>query len=445
MARYAWPIKSIALARESAIGTENTTDASFSCFAAEVEVPSYTQKVFDNVIATGKIGTHYPPVFGSRMGSVKLKFPLYGSKRGYDPEASEPGITAGVLPGTTILLGLLLGSNSDDADSDAKFIAGKGLSVCDFTASKAATYGAADVAAATSATQIDVGAGNGADYKAGQLFVCDSTKTAGTPSVSWIKTIATDTLTFADACANPPVLNDNTYATWTAHNSSQDPTPFTLRILGDNAALKTALIGCRVEGGTITLNAQEPPMVELEVSFIGVTLYNTGGGTIALTVIPQVPQPVIGGNGGRLTMGWDGGALAAVGGLKDVQLVIKNTFAEVPGHGSTFGILEKPILQREITLKFKMPRSTADSIVGGRGPFEQYAQAGTAIAVALYSGTLPGNIFSVFMPACHQNEAPTEVDDGGLIYWQVSLRPQAYTGDTGTTGPADSNCRIGGA
>jgi len=67
--RWAWPVKSVGFARQSALATENTTDAEFSYPPVQCEVPESVAEIFDLAIATGQVGTFYPPVTGPAPSS----------------------------------------------------------------------------------------------------------------------------------------------------------------------------------------------------------------------------------------------------------------------------------------------------------------------------------------------------------------------------------------
>ncbi len=444
MARHGWKQKSVGIARQSAFTTENTTDGSFSYMVCEASIPDETQAIFDVMASANATGTYYAPAVGARAGKFSLKFTNFGLKRSYDPEAQEPGITTGVLHGSALLVGLALGSASPTATSDAEFLQGYGMHRCNFTGSKGATFGNADVASVASALQIDVGAGNGADYQPGQLFYCGSSKTDVMPSISWIKTIATDTLTFADACANIPVVGDDTFGTVVAALTSAQPSPFTCRMTGSEATDKAAYIGCQIDSWKCTLKDSEVEQWEMEISFTGVKVYATGGGLQALTVLPQLPRPLIGQVGGRVCMGVDGGVMGAVT-LGEVVIEGTNEVARVGSIGATNGTAERIVMNRSVKVTLKWPRSSTDTITNGETPWQSYIGAGTSVSLAMYSGVLPGTISAKFFPALHQSEAPKLIDEGGLKYDQIVLRPGQYSDDTGTTAPADTPVRMGWA
>lgn len=441
MARLGYKQKSVGIARQSAYETENTTDASFSYGVLEAGIPEADRAIYDVMVSAAKSGTYYPPASGARMGKVSLKATGLGFKRSYDPTSEEAGITTGVLPIHILLLGLGLGSASDSITTDAEFLKGFGLFRPNFTASKAATYGSGDVGVVTSTTVLDVGVGNGADYQPGHLFACGDTAADTAPSVSWIKTISTDTLTFADAMANLAVAGDDTWSTVVAAITDQQPVPFTLRILGDNAADKVALIGCQVDKITLTLKAQEVLQVEFDVSFGGMSYYGTGGGLQSLTVLSQLPSALIGGEGGRVTMGVGGAAMAAVT-VGEITIEVENTPIPILSIGAANGIAERYVAERKTTVTVMYPRSSGD-ITGTTTYWDAALRAGTAISLAGYSGTAPGKGFSFFFPALHIFETVKAIDVGGVKYEELKMRPGQYTDDTGSTAPADTPARLG--
>lgn len=441
MARFGTKLQSVGVAYQPALTTEGST---FSYMVAEVGVPDTTQKSFDLLASAGSFGSYFAPATGAKAASIKMKFADFGFKRSYDPENTEPGVTAAIVHAHAMLVGCALGSASASATSAAEFLQAYGLHRCNFTASKGATYGSADVATVTSALEIIVGGGNGSDYKSGQFFLCDSSKTAATPSMSWIKTIATDTLTFADACGTIPVVNDNTYPTVVAALTKAQPVPFTIHLLGSEAEDKIALIGGQIDGWKCTLKNGEPPMWELDISFIGIIYYATGGGLQALTIRPTLPYPMIGVNGGRVTVGVNGSAMGAVT-VGEITIEGKNVPAEVGGLGASTGIAERIVVNREITVSVKWPRSSGDVLVGGQTPWADHFTNGTEIALATYSGTVPGTCQSWFLPALHLMEQPKLIDEGGLKYEELKLRPGEYAGDTSSTAPADTVVRHGWA
>lgn len=442
MSRLGNKMRSVGIARQAAYATENTTDASFTYGVVECDLPEVAQDAFDVMASANVPGTYYAPATGARRGSVKVKAYSHGLKKLYDPTAEEVGITAGVLHLHAILMALALGSNSDAITSDAEFLQGFGLFRPNFTASKTATYGNNDVASVASTSQFDVQAGNGADYQPGQLFACGSSKTDTAPTVGWIKTITTDTITLAYAAANTAVINDDTWSTGVAALTNQQPAPFTMRITGDNAADKLALIGCQIDKLTMTIKAKEPLLLEFEISFAGIAYYSTGGGLQALTVKPQLAQPLIGGKGARALIGIAGGGLTATT-LGEIVIEVTNTAANVDGIGAADGTAERINVERRVAVKVAYPRDSSDPMTNNRTYWENAFEAGTDVALAVESGILPGTGTAIFMPALHQFEAPKTVDREGLKFEEINLRPSQYSDDTGTTAPADTPLRFG--
>jgi hypothetical protein len=443
--RWAWPVKSVGFARQTALATENVTDGEFSWAPVQCELPESVAELFDLAIATGQVGTFYPPVTGDQTGTIKVKWLNYGAKRSYDPETEELGITASAIPVTIPLTALCLGSSSDSITTAANFLSGLGLSGTNFTATKSATYGNGDVASAASASQFNVGTGNGADYKAGQFYVGGPSKTSTALSRGWIKTIATDTITLADAAENTPIAGDDTFSTVVAHSSGQQPQPVTIRIVGKDAEFKIALVGCLPTKLSIEGVAGKPVMLEAEFSWLKMTVYATGGGfaSTAHTVTPTQPYPLSKTGGGRATLNINGGTYFATTGLQDFKVDIENQYGDIQGHGGLGGIGERSFEQRITNVSLKFPRSSGDAVSNGMNQWRKALVDGTSFGIALYCGILPGTNFSIFLPALYLSEETKMALIGNTLSDELKFRPGVYTGDTGTTAPADSPVRLG--
>lgn len=449
MARQFAGYQSIGYARQTALNTENTTGGDFVYFPAEYVIPDVPREIFDLKIASGQVAAQYTPVAGVKKPTIKLKMQAWGFVQGYDPTASEPGITAATVSAFQVFLGLLLGSASDSVASAADLAKGAGLSTTNFTSTFAATYGLDDVTAAPTTTTATVVATHGARYKAGQLFASGSTKADTTQTLTWIKSIAADTLTFADAPGNQPSANDDTFGSVVAFTSNQQPAPITIRLMGDNAAFKIALIGCTPISATIEAVAGKPPMIEIDFACASMTAYSSGGGLQPMTISPLLPYPLVGSGAGRLTFAATGSAMAAQDGVQEFKIVIKNQVAEVESHNYASALAERNIANHDIRLTMKMPRASADTITGGQTPWELALAAGTVYQLALYSGVLPGTLFSAFFPAIHQIGAPKPVEVNGMWYDELEFRPGAYLADgtagSADTAPADTVARFGWA
>lgn len=445
MARFKWGFLSVGFARQSALNTENTTDADFSYFAAEVDVPEINRQIFDIAAKTGQVGADQAPAVGVKRATVKIKMPLYGFKRSFSSATEEPGITDGVISAAQVFLGLVLGSNSEDPASATDLRKGVGLSRSDFTANFGATFANNTVNAIPSATTVTVQAGEGAKYIPGQMVVWGSSLTDTAQAVSWVKSVAVDTLTLVDAPGNTPQANDDGFPSVVAYQSSQQPAPMTLRLLGDNAAFKVALFGAIPSKCMVTCQAGEPPMCEFEFACVGATTYGTGGGLVALTVDPQLPLPVVGNFAGRLTWAAVGSAMAVLHGVRDLKIEIAHEFSDVLSHNVASGISERIVANRKIKVDLQIPRDSSDTITSGDGPWDTAIGAGTSYQLAVYGGKLPGTIFSLFAPSLHLADAPKPVEVDGLIYDALSFRPGTYTADSGSGDAADSNFRLGWA
>lgn len=449
MARQFAGSQSIGYARQTALNTENTTGGDFTYFPAEYVIPDVPREIFDLKIASGQVAAQYTPVAGVKKPTIKIKLHAFGFKQSYDPTAEEPGVTASVVSAVQVFMGLLLGSASDSVTTAAELAKGTGLSICNFTSTFAATYGLDDVTAAPTTTTATVVGGHGARYKAGQLFASGATKTDSAQTLTWIKSIAVDTLTFIDAPGNQPANGDDTFASVVAFISSQQPVPITIRLMGDNAAFKIAMVGCTPVSATIEAVAGKPPMIEIEFACAGMVAYSSGGGLQPMTISPTLPYPLVGSGAGRLTFGAGGSAMAAQDGVQEFKITIKNQVAEVESHNYASALAERNIANHDIRVSMKVPRASGDTITSGNNQWETALAAGTVYQLALYSGVLPGTLFSALFPALHQIGAPKPVEVNGMWYDELEFRPGAYLGDgtagTADTAPADTVMRLGWA
>lgn len=445
MARWLYDYTGFGFAAQSALNTENTTGGDFHYFAAEVEPPEYTRKVFDIAAKTGQVGAMQAPAVGARNGSIKIKMPMYGFKRSFNSAAEEPGVTDAVVSAAQVFLGLLLGSSDGTAMTATQIRKGAALSISDFTSNFGATFANNTVNAVPSATTVTVQAGEGAKYIPGQMVVWGSSLTDTAQSVSWIKSIAVDTLTLVDAPGNTPVANDDGFPSVVAYQSFAPPAPLTIRLLGPDAAFKIALVGCIPTKGSISAKAGEPPMIEIEFAFVNVVEYASGGLAQTLTVDPTLPYPLVGNGAGRLTWAAEGSAMAALHGVTDLKIDIENKINDVESHNVASGISERAVVGREIKATFAVPRSSTDTITAGSHAWDIALVAGTSYRLAVYGGSTPGTLVSIFLPSLHQAAPPKIVNKDGMIYDELQFRTGVYTADSGTGAAVDSNARIGWA
>lgn len=443
MARWLYAYTGFGFASQSALNTENTTDADFSYFAAEVEIPEITRQVFDIAAKTGQVGAKQAPVVGARRANVKIKMPMYGFKRTFSSATEEPGVTDGVVSAAQVFLGLLLGSVDGTAMSATEIRKGKALGISDFTTTFGATFANNTVNAIPSATTVTVQGGEGAKYKPGQMIAWGSSLTDAAQAVSWIKSIAVDTLTLVDAPGNTPQANDDGFPSVVAFQSFAPPAPLTIRLLGPDAAFKIALVGCIPVKGSISAKAGEPPMVEIEFAAVNVVEYGSGGLAQTLTVDPSLPGPLVGNGAGRLTWAAAGSAMAALHGVTELKIDIENKINDVQSHNTASGISERAIVDREIKVTFAIPRSSSDTITSGSHAWDVAAVQGSSYQMAVYGGSVPGTLMSIFLPALHQFAPPKVVDRDGMVYDELQFRCGVYTADSGSGPAVDSNARIG--
>ncbi|MHC4867429.1 MAG: hypothetical protein ACYTEX_25425, partial [Planctomycetota bacterium] len=67
---------------------------------------------------------------------------------------------------------------------------------------------------------------------------------------------------------------------------------------------------------------------------------------------------------------------------------------------------------------------------------------GTTHSIELHLGQTVGKVFALIIPAAVVVEQAQLADTDGLMAWQTVWEPEEYTGDTGTTLPANTTFRI---
>lgn len=444
MSRWLWNYGSVGYARQTALNTENTTDGDFTWCPGEFSVPEVTRQLFDIASKTGAVGAFQAPVFGAKRPTITVKRPVYGFKASYDPTAAEPGVTTGQVDAGQVWLGLIMGSASDSADSAAKLAKGVGLAITDYTtATSGSTYANNEVSSSAGST-ITVATGHGTYYKVGQMVLFMASASDSTPTVGWIKSISGDVLTLVDAPGNAPSGNDKGFATAVAFQSSQQPQPMTIRVVGDQSAFKFGIVGCIPTKAKISAQAGEPPMLEMTFEGVGVTVYSSGGGLQALTMTPKLPLPLVGNGAGRLTWGtYTGLSMSAQHGVKDLAIEIDCKYNDIMSHNVASGISERIVAERSIKVSMKWPRASGDTITSGDHAWETAIASGTGYQLALYAGSAAGGIFSALFPNLHQAEAPKLVDDGGVLYDELVFRPGVWALDGASTNAGNSNVRFG--
>jgi len=223
----------------------------------------------------------------------------------------------------------------------------------------------------------------------------------------------------------------------TAYLSNAAPLPLTVRIVGDQTEFGLKYIGCICSGGSITLNANATPILELEFTCTSREWDDSIGGLQTSDAFARLP-PIIGNNGGRIAIN---GSQAC--GLTDVTLSWTNTLKFFECASGAEGYNAVKVVERAWSLSYAVPHDSSDTITDGEHHYEYGFEQGFAASVSITVGTSVGRIMSILCPSWHISEQPTLEDIDGVLYHRLNLRPGEYSGDGASTNAGNSILRIG--
>ena len=428
MARDRKKNSSVLFARQTSLTTQNTTIGDFTPIACQWEADHAQEQEDFSDYAAGQVGAYVPPAPGSKSGGTfTMRFPLAALKSGYDPNAEKPG-DSGVISPEASLLGCALGSGgSGSVSSAADFANGLHLS--------RTPNGASEVATGSTSSVINV-VTPGA-YKNGQLAAFDDSGSPGTPAIGWVKDITGPALTLADAASVTPAAGEDAYGSAVGYLSDLEPVPLTIMRNGSNSAFSIAYIGCVAKSCKITLAAKKTAMVEIVWQFTNRKRSSSTGGLVPPGSFERI-RPILGNSGAALKQ--DGSTKC---GLVDLEVALEWDITDIECHSAAQGVSEFVRSLSSCTVTHKIPYDSSDTITDGGGPEETRYAAGTDVRLTLWVGEYAGRIFSMFFPALHVAEPPKQVEIEGLLGTELVMRPSSYSGDTGSTAPADTLVRFG--
>ncbi len=422
----------IAIARQSAATTENTTDGDFSAIPVTFDFTEDQEKE-DMQSAAGQFGASEAPSMGGKFGSFALSDRIAALKSGYDYTADAVDGSGVPSPLIALLADAIGSAGAASASSAAEWARAYGTS--------RSAYINGDVGSGSTTTVIAVA--DHTQYTVGQLAAW-TTNASSQVMCGWVVSTASgapDTVTIAFPAIAAPASGDDRIPTATAYLSSNSPSPLTIRRLGDNAAFKWSYIGAIAEELTLDLSARKVPTWELKGQFLDYERYGGGGGLIAPSAF-QRARPYIGTRGGDLYV--DG---SSVCGYEDLQIMVKWDLTSTSCHGSSEGVSEftrQLAAESPITIKMTVRLNSSDTISGQRDQWQNARDNGTDFEIGGYVGQTAGEIFAWFMPAVHIVElTKTEID--GVDAYEITMRPSGYSADTGSTAPADTLLRLGWA
>lgn len=254
----------------------------------------------------------------------------------------------------------------------------------------------------------------------------------------WAKTIDTgvspDTIvplvtTLAEAPAAGTAYGS--YVLWLAGAGTQ-PTPLTLDWLGTVSTSHFRYWDGLPTKARIVLNVKQQPMVEsLEFMFMRRTNVGSGGAPSGYSYgYPQMPA-CIGTNGFRAL--FSGGSAICPG---SVVIDIEQTLEEDPCGSADHGVATLVATNRTAVVTLVTTPSDMSA-----APWT-YTPGSTPNALQVDANTTPGRAFSLAVASPQVTEIPVPTPTGNLLGLSYKIEGLTYTGDTGSTAPADTYFRL---
>lgn len=431
MARWNWQERSVGFARQSDLTTIATTG--FEYLPAEVSLPDLARGVEDFQYGVSQVGASEPPAVGSKHGTTfSLRYPLQSMKSGYDATDYGSGITASndVVARTAVLLMHAIGGNTGGVSSNQDLMDGK-LGYDE-------VYDAGGlVAGGTTTTTVDATPG-GSAYDEGNFLFASTSTSDTSPLQAFIASIAGDVLTHTEASNNAGAASDIVWPTVTTPYTGDEPIPLTFRIVGDDTTFGLKATGCIPTSWTITANAGETPMVE--INYICTQMeWDATIGTLQLKDAFLRLPPALGGQGAYAIYGATGSA-AVTCGLHDLSISGESDLHFIPCHSKEQGFSEVVVTNRRLTANVAIPHNSTDTInAAGEHVYEAQFTAGTAVALGVFIGYIPGRVAAFFLPSAHHAEQPKLEEVEGTLYHRLSLRAGEFAGETAGGGKAENS------
>ncbi len=433
MSRWLKRDSSLGFATQSDYVTEAPSGYTYLLAGDDVSV-DLAREVVQTQLLEGVVGANSAPLAGSKHGGkIKVKVPLRGCSIAYDPTSDA---ISGKTPPEFQLLAIALGSGAANAAFNAIYKA------------------AADSLITNAGDNITVKY-TGTISQVDGAFFCSAASDHAVPPVysnlvtGWVQ--AKDTVSspheidLFEGAANVATVGDDVFPTSTIALSTVQPTPITIKYVGSDAAFAYVLVGCVCDSAVLTLSAKAVPTLELGYTFTSHRRDTSMGGMHVPASFTRV-QPSIGLKGARLTLGGN-----VKPGVADLKIDYSAALAYVDSHTAVQGVAECIVTSRTVKVTCSIPLDSSDTITAGSSPYETALENGTTIGgLCLTTGTKPGQILSILVPALRVTAQPKLADKGGFIVEQLEFEAAAYTSDEPNTtagvqdaAPADSVLRIG--
>jgi hypothetical protein len=412
--------------------TPSTTTSDFRIFPVSVDgVPASGRQSEDMVRKTGQFGAMAAPLPGGRDGATfTVRLPFLLGLLTYD-ETTATWNTGDQASPAMNLIASALGSKNGSVSSTSDFLQGLNMWIEAYAAAGVASAAADNVVTVKSPTP-----GGGA-FSPGQFFACtDGTEITG----GFIKSISSNTLTLAEDAARRAVTDDDIIPTWTIALTSAEQIAMTWRFWGIDAAQLIQLVGCMATAIRIMGAPGKTPEVEIDYIATDYQWLDSGGGLQFPSDLWEYCAPVTGYSGARTTING-----TQTCGLEEWMLTIECVLAERMCASGLQGVSQRETVNRIATITFMIPEDTDRAPANGDSYWEDQFTGAANFQLGFEVLTTPGKCLAFLMPAGRLAVPPAPQERNNAIYWQLTMRAGAYNGDGGSTLPADTVLRIGGA
>lgn len=402
----------IAVAKQSAWGTKQTSFPSSTFAEVEVVMPDLAREALMTEAYRGMFHSHRIKA-GSREGAtMSLRMPLHGysaSTPTGDPTSSDQTVESVLLEYAmgAVLFNTATG-NTVGAYSDPTLT---------LAAAAASEVGTAIMAKTSSSeTQHSIGfikAQSGTDDKV---------------------------LTLTSNLANAAIVGQPVYGSITHFISSNQPAQgLSVEYMGADSTSRIILFDGCVGSLKITISPREQPMLEAELHFADFELLGTGGNPGQYTFPqPQLPA-AIGSNGTRMMI--NGVAVDSI----SAEFEVACEYVAVGNHSSSEGVSKYIISDRTVTLNVTTPASSInDSAVHAPGVELDFLQIDL-------NANVPGQAAALLIPKAIVMEQSTIGDSDGIVaitstfgaaYYDSDASDGSITTGSGTTTAADTVARV---
>lgn len=338
---------------------------------------------------------------GSKAGTTfTLRIPMHGVS------STAPTNDPTIHPDATILKAILGGAGADGYNTGVA--AGSTTSLVNFTNGQADTAWAGFAQLAAGAT---------------------------TNVIWWAKTVDTgaspDTVTPAVTTLTEAPAAGTAYGSYVLWLATTQATPLTIDWLGTDSTAHIRYYDALPSKVTITLAAKQQPMLEVEFYALNWTNVGANGAPADYAyTYPMIPA-FMGTNGARAL--FSGGSSICP---KTVVIELTQALSEAECAPASQGVDRLICGDRSVMATVTVNPSDLSATPWTDAP------GATKNAMQIDVCNTPGRALTFLMPAPQVASQPSPVDNGGLIGLTSVYEPLTYSGDTGSTAPADTAFRI---